>query len=285
MNKIVDTYSRLADEYRKDEASQSCWFLAAEKALAAVELRPAYRTIADMGCGTGRALFELASRDREGRQFVGVEPAENMRALALELTRGHSHIRFLEGSFEQIPLESQSIDYLYSILAFHWTTDLTRSAQELARVLKNEGEMDLFFIGRNNGQEFIRKTTPLFLKYMGPVALLRSAGMRQQLTKDEALQLFGKAFPSRSVAVEESYDTYYDTLEGHWTWWVRIEGQLVDIPAQKRSECDRAVKAAMATLQTPEGIPYTIQMLHVKIRGLPEAEPSAQPRRSADTAE
>ena len=154
----------------------------------------------------------------------------------------------MEGAFEQIPLESHSIDYLYSILAFHWTTDLDRSAQELARVLKSNGDMDLFFIGRNNGQEFIRKTTPVFLKYMGPVALLRSAGMRQQLTEDEALQLFSRAFPSHSVAVKESYDTYYDTLEGHWTWWVRIEGQLVEIPAQKRSDCDRAVRDAMATL-------------------------------------
>jgi ubiquinone/menaquinone biosynthesis C-methylase UbiE len=269
MNKIVATYSRLADEYRRDETSRSCWFLAANKALAAIELRGRYRTIADIGCGTGRALSELASRAGDDRQFVGVEPADNMRALASELTRGHAQIRILAGVFEKIPLESQSVDYLYSILAFHWTTDLTRSAQELARVLKHDGEMDLFFIGRNNGQEFIRKTTPIFLKYMGPVALLRSAGMRQQLTKDEALRLFGTAFPSHTVTVEESYDTYYDTLEGHWTWWVRIEGQLVEIPAQKRSECDEAVKAAMATLQTPEGIPYTIHMLHVKVRSVP----------------
>lgn len=52
MNKIVETYSRLADEYRRDEASQSCWFLAAEKALAAIELKDRYRTVADIGCGT-----------------------------------------------------------------------------------------------------------------------------------------------------------------------------------------------------------------------------------------
>lgn len=269
MNKIVEIYSRLAEEYRRDEAAHSCWFLAANKALASVEMKDTYHTIADIGCGTGRALFELASRNGEDRQYLGVEPAENMRALASELCRGRSQIRIVDGAFEQMPPESHNIDYLYSILAFHWTTELDRSAHELARVLRSNGDMDLFFIGRNNGQEFIRKTTPVFLKYMGPVALLRSASMRQQLTQDEALRLFTKAFPSHNVTVEESYDTYYDTLERHWGWWVRIEGQLVEIPAQKRSECDRAVKEAIATIDTPAGIPYTIHMLHVKIRAVP----------------
>jgi ubiquinone/menaquinone biosynthesis C-methylase UbiE len=269
MNKIVETYSRLADEYRRSEAVHSCWYLAANKALAMVKLKDTHRTVADIGCGTGRALFELVSQYNKQRQFVGVEPAANMRALASELCRGQSQIRFVEGAFEQIPLESHSIDYLFSILAFHWTTDLTRSAQELARVLSSNGDMDLFFIGRNNGHEFIRKTTPIFLKYMGPVALLRSASMRQQLTRDEALRLFTTAYPCYTVTVEESYDTYYDTLEGHWTWWHRIEGQLVEIPSQHRTECDQAVKTALATLETSAGIPYTIHMLHGKVRGGP----------------
>ena len=84
MNKIVETYSRLADEYRRDEESQSCWYLAAEKASAAIELKDRYRTVADIGCGTGRALCELASRGGDDRRFIGVEPADNMRALAVE---------------------------------------------------------------------------------------------------------------------------------------------------------------------------------------------------------
>lgn len=271
MNKVIEAYSRLAKEYGRDEAGYTCWVRAANKAFESVKVKGTYRTIADIGCGTGRALVELASRDGEDRQYVGVEPAENMRTLAAELSKGQPHIRFVEGTFERIPLESHSIDYLYSILAFHWTTDVDRSVQELTRVLRSNGDMDLFFIGRNNGDEFIRKTTPVFLKYMGPVALLRAASMRQQLTQDAALRLFTKAFPSHNVTVEESHDTYYDTLEGHWTWWVRIEGQLVEIPEQKRSECDRAVKEAMATLDTSEGIPYTIHMLHVKIRAVPGA--------------
>ena len=45
----------------------------------------------------------------------------------------------IEGRFESIPLESASIDYLYSVLAFHWTTDLEASA--------DINERSPFFVG------------------------------------------------------------------------------------------------------------------------------------------
>ena len=126
--------------------------------------------------------------------------------------------------------------------------------------------MDLIFIGRDNGREFIRKTTPIFCKFLGPARLLQSAGLRKQLTKDAALDLFDGAFPGRHLSVEESFETFYDTLDGHWNWWVRIEGHFVDIPPEKKEACDAAVKAALATLDTPQGIPYTVHLLHVKVR-------------------
>jgi ubiquinone/menaquinone biosynthesis C-methylase UbiE len=82
-----------------------------------------------------------------------------------------------------------------SIFAFHWTTDLEASVKEIARVLKPGSEMDLFCIGRNNVREFIQRTSPIFLKYMGPVLLLGSARLRKQLKKEEALQLFATTLP------------------------------------------------------------------------------------------
>src|SRR5882724_617035 len=108
-------------------------------------------------------------------------------------------------------------------MAFHWVTDLDRSVNELRRVLRATGEADLFFIGRWNGREFIKKTTPIFLKYMGPARLLQAAKLRKQLSREDALKLFRSRFTDAQVSVEESYHTYYDSLEGHWGWWVRIE--------------------------------------------------------------
>jgi len=264
INPIVETYSRLAKTYDDDLNQHSCWGLAAERAVASLVMKDDYQLVLDVGCGTGRALSRLSCRPHI--EFVGIDPAKNMRIQATERTRRNPNIKILDGCFENIPLESCSVDYMYSIFAFHWTTDLEQSVKEIARVLKSGAEMDLFFIGRNNGWELIQRTSPIFLRYMGPALLLDSARMRKQLKKEEAFQLFATTLPPERLSVKESYDTYYDTLEGHWGWWVRIEGQFIGIPADKRQECNREVRGAMLSLAGEKGIPYTIHQLHVMLR-------------------
>jgi len=265
-NPIVETYSRLAEHYDDDPNLHSCWGQAADKALGSIQLKDDYRLILDVGCGTGRALTWLASRARSRVQFVGIDPAESMRNLALRRVQPFRNVQIWDGSFEHIPLETGSVDYLFSIFAFHWTTDPDAAVREVRRVLKPGAEIDLFFIGRDNGREFIQKTTPIFLKYMGPALLLESARMRKQLTKEAAHQLFAKAFSAPELSIDESYQTYYDTLEGHWGWWVRIEGHFMQIPAARKKECDRDVKNALQDLVERRGIPYTIHQLHVRLR-------------------
>ena len=234
--------------------------------MASVSIRDEYQVILDVGCGTGRGISSLASVAKPGVRFIGIDPAENMCEIAKQRTSNDPRIHIYQGSFETIPLESKSVDYLYSVFAFHWVTDLAAAVAEISRVLKPNAEMDLFFIGRNNGKEFIQKTSPIFLKHMGPALLLDSARLRKQLTKDATLQLFSDGLDPSRLSVEESYNTYYDTLEGHWAWWVRIEGHFVKIPPHKKTECDGEVRVALESLAGPGGIPYTIHQLHVHLR-------------------
>src|SRR5579872_2069682 len=266
VNPIVETYSRLAHEYDDEANFQSCWGRASERALSSISLLGDYRLVVDMGCGSGRAIHALAAAAPPHTKFVGIDPAENMCRVAAQKTALQKRVQVRQGSFESIPQGSASVDYLYSILAFHWVTDLAASVSELARVLKPNGEMDLFFIGRDNGREFIQKTSAIFLKYMGPALLLDSARLRKQLTREAASQLFSKVFASPGLSVDESFTTYYDTLEGHWSWWVRVEGHFVKIPQEKKAACDRDVRQALQSLAEPQGIPYTIHELHVKLR-------------------
>ena len=137
------------DVYDDDSNIGSCWGRVTRHALGLVRLRDTHKTVVDVGCGTGRELSQLASDHPRHVRFIGVEPAANMRRIAAARTARCPNVRIVDGRFERLPLETQSVDYLYSVLAFHWTTDLRKSVSELARVLRPTGEMDLTFIGRN----------------------------------------------------------------------------------------------------------------------------------------
>jgi ubiquinone/menaquinone biosynthesis C-methylase UbiE len=273
-NPVVETYSRLATEYDSDPNRASCWGRVTSDVLAQIAIKAARGTVVDVGCGTGRELAHVAATCAPTVEFIGVEPAPKMREVAAARTAGHPNVRILPGSFEQLPLEDESVDYLYSILAFHWTTDLEQALAELRRVLRPDAEMDLFFIGRENGKEFIRATTPVFFQFLSPATMLKAAALRKQLTLGQATELFRAAFPGGRLTVDESFVTYYDTLEGHWGWWVRIEGQFIEIPSETRVECDAAVREALAKLTDDEGIPYTVHLLHVRLGQ--QAEPAPE---------
>jgi ubiquinone/menaquinone biosynthesis C-methylase UbiE len=266
VNKIVETYSRLAQDYDDPRNLDSCWGRVANLSLDFVKLDERHKSVADVGCGSGRELANLAAESSPDIRFYGVEPAAGLREIAAARAARLPNVKILEGRFETLPLDTASIDYLYSVLAFHWTTDLKASVAELARVLGPKGEMDLTFIGKHNGAEFIKKTSPVFFRYLKPARLIEAAALRKQLTLAEATELFRGAFDARDLTVEDSYHTYYDTLDGHWAWWVRIEGQMVDIAPEKKAECDEKVRAALATLETAQGIPYTVHLLHVRLR-------------------
>lgn len=266
MNKIVETYSQRAADYDDPRNLDSCWGRIANRSLDFVKLDARHETVVDVGCGSGRELVNLARRSAPDVSFFGVEPAAGLREIASARAAELPNVRILEGRFEALPLDTGSVDYLYSVLAFHWTTDLKASVAELARVLGRAGEMDLTFIGKHNGRDFIKKTTPVFFRYLTPARMIEAASLRKQLSVEEATALFRGGFDEAGLTVEESYHTFYDSLDGHWAWWVRIEGQLVAVAPDKKAECDAAVRAALATLQTEQGIPYTVHLVHVRLR-------------------
>jgi ubiquinone/menaquinone biosynthesis C-methylase UbiE len=265
-NPVVAGYSDLAAAYDAPANLRSCWGASTEEIIGGLELRPTYRVIADIGCGTGQALEALAERASADVELVGVEPAAQMRDRAEAHTSRFPNVRVLEGSFESIPLESASIDYLYSIYAFHWATDPARGADEVARVLSPKGEVDIFFVGPNNGHEFNRVTTPLMRKYMGRAYMAAAAKMQRQISREQALEMFRRVLGPEGLTVEESQRTYYDTLDGHWGWRVRIEGHFSRIPTDKRQAFDAEVREALQSLTTDRGIPYTIHQLRVRLR-------------------
>lgn len=266
-NSVIESYSEYSGQYDSLRNLKSCWGQASAQALTTINLRPGDDLVAEVGCGTGAALREVVTKSPPHVRFIGIDPSDNMLARASENLKSFANVTLKNGRFEELPIESHSLDYLFSMFSFHWTTDLARSVGELARVLKSNGAMDLVFTGRHTGREFTKKTTPIFRKYLGLDQLLKSAGLRQHLTKEGAEQLFAREFASGRLTVEESFQTYYDDLEGHWSWWVaRASGHFNAIPVEMRGRCDEEIRQAIQSLSCDKGIPYTIHAVHVKIR-------------------
>jgi len=120
-NQVIATYSELAGQYDDAGNVRSCWTVHSDHIIASLNLKPRFQTVAEVGCGTGRALYHLASRCDPTVRFIGVEPAEEMRQRALALNRTKPSVSILDGTFETLPLESGSVDYLFSVDAFHWS--------------------------------------------------------------------------------------------------------------------------------------------------------------------
>ena len=142
---VISSYSRHAREFEQEKSLNSCWGFVTDLAYSKIKLQDRYRLVVEVGCGTGHELQKVGSQAGSDVRFIGVEPAEELRGRAVKLLNDFKNVRVLNGRFEDLPIESGTVDYIYSILAFHWTTSLETSVRELSRVLKPDGCMDLFF--------------------------------------------------------------------------------------------------------------------------------------------
>jgi len=257
---VIASYAAHTERYENPRNLQSCWGRLSDALTRRVVPGPNDRLVVEVGCGLGRALHTLAAG--HPARFIGIEPAGPMRERARERLASCPNVELRPGRFEALPLEDQSVDCLYSLLAFHWTQDATRSVTELRRVLRPGGRMDLFFPGRFTGQEFTVATMPVFLRRFGVNWLRDAASRRQHLSAEATRDLFQSAFAE--VSVSEKSERHHDDLEGHWSWWMaRAVAHLPEMPHEARVDCDQEIRTALQALATPQGIPYTIHLIHV----------------------
>lgn len=89
----------------------------------------------DLGCGTGYFTRALAERYAQG-EGLAVDIAEGM----LRHARPHGGAaHFIAGDAEALPLQSDSVELLFSSLALQWCADFPRVLSEAQRVLRPGG--------------------------------------------------------------------------------------------------------------------------------------------------
>jgi len=91
-------------------------------------------TVLDLGSGTGFFTDLLAS---SYQQVIGLDLSKGMLHFAQESR--HKDITWLEADVHKIPLQDESVDFIYSNLVIQWCEPLDVAISEMLRVLKPGG--------------------------------------------------------------------------------------------------------------------------------------------------
>jgi len=110
-----------------------------------------FPSIVDLGCGTGVVASQLAERDATEAVF-GLDIAEGM----LNFARQHfpqSNLQWCGADAENLPLQNESVELVFSSLAVQWCADFQQVCNEIMRVLKPGGYCLLATLGPNTLRE------------------------------------------------------------------------------------------------------------------------------------
>ncbi|QCI67475.1 class I SAM-dependent methyltransferase [Phreatobacter stygius] len=89
-------------------------------------------SVLDLGCGFG--WFCRAAREMGAGKVLGIDVSENMLARARAATVDGA-ISYAKGDLEQVVLQPNAFDLIYSSLAFHYVENLERLMGEVSRAL------------------------------------------------------------------------------------------------------------------------------------------------------
>ncbi|PLY43899.1 SAM-dependent methyltransferase [Lelliottia sp. F153] len=96
------------------------------------------KTVIDLGCGYG--WFCRSARELGAAQVTGVDISEKMLARAAELTADPA-ITYQRLDLEDVKLEDNSLDLVYSSLALHYLPELDTLFRHVQRALKPGGSL------------------------------------------------------------------------------------------------------------------------------------------------
>lgn len=132
--------------------------------------------VLEMGFGPGWALKRMAKLARAGT-IIGVDRSATMFCQAEARNRAameDGQVRLIQGTFEQLPLESATVDKILAVNVLYFCSPTGTALREARRVLRRGGTMSIYvtdcssmrrlqFIGPETQQTFDRRGLEDFL--------------------------------------------------------------------------------------------------------------------------
>lgn len=112
--------------------------------LAMATLQPG-ETVVDIGSGGGIDVFLAANRVGKSGYVIGVDmtPAMLSRARQSAQKNGYDQVEFRQGEAENLPVEDNSVDVVISNCVINLTEDKGKAFQEIYRILKPGGRLEI----------------------------------------------------------------------------------------------------------------------------------------------
>ena len=120
--------------------------------------------VLDLGCGAGIDVILAAEKVGAAGRVIGVDMTDEMIVKARETIAraGLTNVEFRKGLIEQIPVASDSVDWVISNCVINLSPEKSRVFAEMARVLRPGGRVMVSDIIAENLSEAVRNDLRLY---------------------------------------------------------------------------------------------------------------------------